>query len=76
MKNGDIVYFKKELKVTYVTGTYFLTPGKPYAIKEISGHYYIIDLADGDQHYLHSGIKELLITKGEHRNNKLKELLN
>jgi hypothetical protein len=81
LKEGDIVYFEKEFRSHYSSGYYYHKTNQPYLVIKWSLGYetrIIENLSDGVNHFVHSGISEILIPeslwKSKNRHKKLNKL--
>jgi hypothetical protein len=79
-KEGDIVYFKTPHKAKYTCESglydYHFTPGVPYRIENINDGFglvtgKIINLEDGETHFMHSDLYNSLVSAREWNLNEI-----
>ena len=83
MKEGDIVYVNKLYIARYCCGggdsgfyEYHFRPGDMYRVDIMygGGTGGITNLSDGKSHFMHSSIRDILISQEEYRNLTLEKL--
>jgi hypothetical protein len=79
-KEGDIVYFKTPHRAKYTCESgsydYHFTPGVPYRIENINAGFglvtgKIINLEDGETHFMHSDLYNSLVSSREWNLNEI-----